>query len=155
MYWESRVCGFINKIQISLFDFSSSFPSLKKCNLKEAQNQIEVILGSWDYMAITFPLTKGKELLFSKLQTWKESTTEVYVLSYNKNKQGQSTEEHCLSGSGIVLENEANINLIYRIQGYTCHSYVSDSPSLKSALWMTELLNWKWSSKGDGFDNFC
>lgn len=99
-----------------MFDFSSSFPSLEKCNLKEAQNQNEeVILGSWDYMANIFPLRKEKEIIFSKLQMWKESTMEVYVLSYNEKKQGQSTEEHCLSESGIVLENGANINLIYRL----------------------------------------
>lgn len=32
-------------------------------------------------MAITFSLKKGKELIFSKLQVWKESAVEVCVLN--------------------------------------------------------------------------
>lgn len=67
------------------------------CNLKEAQNQIEqVILGSWDYIAIVFPLTKEKEL--SKLQMWEETTVEVYVLCYNKKSRvNQQKNIVCLS----------------------------------------------------------
>lgn len=145
MYWESGVCGFIYKIQVTCLIFSSFFPSLKKCNLKEAQNQIEeVILDSWDYMAIIFPLTKGKELIFSKLKMWKEWTMEVYILRYNKKSRANQQKNtvwvwHCSRKWGKYQSNIQNI-----MNSKVTHAIVCVWVTIfevQHALWMTELLN--------------